>query len=175
MKRVFAINGSAGSGSSNGALIHFLEEATRDFFSFEIFDDLKSLPHFDPELSVHQPPPAILHFRKQIEDADALLICTPEYVFSIPSGLKNALEWCVATTLFSEKPTGLITASASGSKGHEQLQLIMKTLMAKYTPETCLLIAGIRGRITQEGTVHDAATREALLQFAAAFRQLASE
>jgi NAD(P)H-dependent FMN reductase len=39
----------------------------------------------------------------------------------LTSGLKNAIEWCVSTTVFSDKPIGLITASASGQKGHEDL------------------------------------------------------
>jgi len=63
-----------------------------------------------------------------------------EYVFSIPNGLKNVIEWCVATTVFADKPSGLITASANGQKGHEELLLIMKTAMAKFTSETTLLI-----------------------------------
>ena len=68
------------------------------------------------------------------------MICTPEYIFSLPSGLKNAIEWCVATTVFSEKPIGVITASADGQKGHEELQMIIKTVMARFTTETTLLI-----------------------------------
>ena len=69
-----------------------------------------------------------MHFRKSIEEADAVLICTPEYVFSLPGILKNALEWTVSTTVFSDKPTALLTASSSGEKAHESLLLVMKTL-----------------------------------------------
>src|SRR5690606_18112041 len=104
------------------------------------------LPHFDPERAIDNTPETILNFRQSIENADGLLICTPEYVFSIPSGLKNAIEWCVATNVFSGKPTGLITASANGESGHAELQLIMKTVMADFTSETTLLINGIKGK-----------------------------
>ena len=68
-----------------------------------------------------------VELRKDIERADGVIICTPEYIFSIPSGLKNVIEWCVATTIFTDKPTGLITASANGLQGHEELKLIMRT------------------------------------------------
>ena len=95
----------------------------------------------------------ILHFRKLISEADGVLICTPEYVFTLPGSLKNALEWCVSTTIFSQKPTGLITASANGMMGHESLQLVMKTIEANFTEETTLLISGISGKINMENEI----------------------
>ncbi|WP_230470731.1 NADPH-dependent FMN reductase [Flavobacterium cheongpyeongense] len=85
-------------------------------------------------------------FRDKIIAAEGIIICTSEYVFSLPGSLKNALEWCVSTTIFSTKRVGLITASASGETVHEQLLLIMKTLEAKFQKERQLLIAGIRGK-----------------------------
>ncbi len=153
MKTIFAIIGSASENSSNQRLIEFLADQTGNDLKWIVFNELKSLPHFDPELSVNNPPKEVIAFRKQIEQADAVIICTPEYVFSIPSGLKNAIEWCVSTTVFSEKPCGLITASAQGEKGHEELQLIMKTLMAKFTHETTLLISGVKGKIAKSGEI----------------------
>ena len=172
MKNIFVINGSASENSSNLKLIDYFEELTKGFFSFAVFNSLKALPHFDPELSIDNTPQVILEFRKNIETADGVLICTPEYVFSIPSGLKNALEWCVATTAFSDKPTGIITASASGQKGHEELQLILKTLSAKFTPDTSLLIQGVKGKIDGEGNINDVKTKNELEKFANAYRIL---
>jgi len=104
-----------------------------------------------------------------------MIICTPEYVFSIPSGLKNAIEWCVSTNIFSAKPTGLITASASGKKGHEELQLIMQTVMARFTAGTTLLIQGIKGKINEQGEITDNKTKDELLQFVEAFMKLTEE
>src|SRR4051812_46471227 len=110
-KTIFAINGSASSDSANQKLLENFAVLSKEYFTVTIFKDLKSLPHFDPELSVENTPPEILRFRDQVQNADAVLICTPEYVYSIPSGLKNAIEWCVSTTIFTDKPVGLITAS----------------------------------------------------------------
>lgn len=172
MKKIFVINGSAGNNSANRQLIDHFADLTKDFFNLTVFNSLKTLPHFDPELSIANTPQEVLDLRKNIGEADGVLICTPEYVFSIPGRLKNAIEWCVSTTVFSEKPTGLITASASGEKGHEELQLIMKTLMAKFTPGTTLLIRGIKGKINQEGHITDSKTREDLVSFMEAFKQL---
>lgn len=164
-KNIFIINGSASRNSSNEKLIDIIQRFTSDDFCLTIFNDLKKLPHFDPELSAENTPAVISTFRENIRNADGVIICTPEYIFSIPSGLKNAIEWCVSTTVFTDKPTGLITASASGEKGHEALQLIMKTVMAKFTPETTLLIKGIKGKIDSQGLLTDEKTLNDLNKF----------
>jgi NAD(P)H-dependent FMN reductase len=174
-KNIFVIIGSAGKNSANEKLIDNLEILAKDFFDFTVFKDLKTLPHFDPQLSTDSPPKEIINFRNRVEKADGIIICTPEYVFSIPAGLKNAIEWCVATTIFSGKPTGLITASASGQKGQEELRLIMKTLMAKFTDETTLLIRGVKGKINGEGDITDEKTKVDLAEFLNAFRKLIAE
>ncbi|SHM59201.1 NADPH-dependent FMN reductase [Chryseobacterium polytrichastri] len=174
MKNVFVINGSAGSNSSNQKLIDIFTDITQGILRIKVFNDLKTLPHFDPELSIDNPPEEILNFRKEIETADGVLICTPEYVFSIPSGLKNAIEWCVSTTVFSEKPVGIITASANGEKGHLELQLILETLMVNFTADTTLLIPGIKGKINEQGRLTDIKTKDSLLNFAHAYEKLIS-
>lgn len=170
-KNIFAINGSASENSSNQRIIDQIANLTKDFFHLTIFNDLKTLPHFDPKLSLDNAPKTILDFRDSIENADGVLICTPEYVFSIPSGLKNAIEWCVSTTVFSNKPIGLITASADGQKGHEELQLILKTVMCKFTEETTLLIQGVKGKVNLQGEIVDEKVLHDLMRFVGAYKK----
>ncbi len=172
MKKIFVIIGSASENSANSKLITNIEFLSKDFFEVDIFSSLKTLPHFVPELSVDGVPQLIEDFRGRIEKADGVIICTPEYVFSIPSGLKNAIEWCVSTTVFSEKPVGIITASASGVKGHAELQLIMKTLYSKFTVGTTLLIQGVKGKISDQGEITDSKTKIELSEFVECFRKL---
>lgn len=174
-KNILAIIGSASSNSANLKLVEKIASLTREEFNLTIYNDLKTLPHFDPELSTDNPPKQITEFRQSIERADGIIICTPEYVFSIPSGLKNAIEWCISTTIFSDKPSGLITASASGQKGHEELQLIMKTAMAKFTDETSLLIQGIKGKFDLKGNLIDNETKIELEKFIDALLKLLNE
>jgi chromate reductase, NAD(P)H dehydrogenase (quinone) len=145
-RNVLAIIGSTRTNSSNLKLIKKIEELTTHIFDFTIFEGLSELPHFNPDLDNLTPPKEITKFRQLILNADAVIICTPEYVFSLPGSLKNAIEWCVSTTIFSQKFVGLITASASGEKGHESLQLLMKTIDAKFNEDTILLIKGIKGK-----------------------------
>lgn len=174
-KNIFVIIGSAGKNSANEKLIDYISNLTSDFFSLTVFKDLKTLPHFDPELSTDNPPKEIIELRKNIDNADGVIICTPEYIFSIPSGLKNAIEWCVATTIFTNKPTGIITASASGQLGHEELKLIMKTVMANFTDQTTLLIQGIKGKVNQQGQITDKKTIDDLTNFIKAFKMIVFE
>ena len=164
-KKILIIIGSASKNSSNLRLMENFIALTGDGFECRVMDSLASLPHFDPELAVDHTPKSISTIRALIEDSDGVIICTPEYIFSIPSGLKNLLEWCVSTTVFSDKPIGIITASAQGEKGHEELQLIMRTLMAKFHPENTWLIQGIKGKINAEGEIIDDQIRMALADF----------
>jgi len=168
-KNVFVIIGSAGKNSANQKLVDSFANLSKGAFNLTIYNDLKTLPHFDPELSTDNPPQRIVEFRNSVDKADGVIICTPEYVFSIPSGLKNALEWCVSTTVFSDKPVGLITASFDGQKGHQELQLIMKTIMSRLTDETTLLIKGIKGKINERGEITDSETLDDLTRFVIAY------
>ncbi len=151
-RNILAINGSASKNSSNLAFINQIIEMSKDELNWTVFDQLTELPHFQTELTSENTPEIISEFRNQVLDADGILICSPEYIFGIPSGLKNAIEWCVSTTVFANKPTGLITAAASGVKGHEELKLIMKTVGAEFNEETTLLIQGAKGKILNMDT-----------------------
>ena len=148
---ILGINGSASSNSSNLRLLTIIRDLAGERFNLEILDDLSILPHFRTELTNVNTPKEIIDFRNKIKNADGVIICTPEYVFSIPSGLKNAIEWCVSTDVFFDKPIGLITASANGEKGHEELKLIMQTVQTVFTAETTLLVPGIKGRLDANG------------------------
>lgn len=174
-KKILAIIGSTRANSSNLKLVEKLVELTTDIFEFTLFEKLSELPHFNPDLDNENLPRQIVKFRQQIIDTDAVIICTPEYIFSLPGSLKNALEWCVSTTIFSQKPVGLITAATSGDKGHEELQLIMKTIETKFSLDTTLLIKGIKGKFDQQGNLSDPETVEKLKIFIKAFEKQLNE
>lgn len=171
MKTILAIVGSAQPNSSNSKLVQFLTEKFAHQINIDIFDSLKSLPHFDAAQTIENPPTSVIHIREKIEAADAILISSPEYIFSIPSGLKNLFEWCVATTIFSDKPTAVIIASADGQKAFEELQLILRTLGASIADDTCLLINGVKGKFSSTGHLDDS-TQHHLIQFMPKFLSL---
>ena len=172
MKKILGLNGSASKNSSNLAILKMIGELGKVELDIQIIDDLGELPPFKTELTDNDVPEKIVEFRSQIENADGVIICTPEYVFSIPSRLKNAIEWCVSTIVFSDKPTGIITASAHGEKGHQELKLIMETLQAKLTDETMLLIQGVKGKVNKEGSISNENTKADLKKFVQSFSKL---
>lgn len=172
MKSILAINGSASENSSNQRLIEKMVTLLGDDFNVTVYNELKSLPHFDPQRSDNDPPEPVRQFRRSIEQSDGVIICTPEYIFSIPSGLKNAIEWCVSTVVFTDKPLGIVTASANGEKGHEELMLIMRTVMAKFNDSTTLLIQGVKGKVDRNGDIVNRKTLEDLEGFVQAFKRL---
>lgn len=174
MKNILAIVGSASKGSSNHKLVSRIVETFPSDFNCSIIADLSEYPHFNPRLTDAVAPENIVRLREQVSHADGIIICTPEYIFSIPSALKNILEWCVSTTVFSEKHVALITASANGQKGHEELQLIMRTLGATLSDDTLLLIQGVKGKINHAGEITDNETVAALRKFNDAFINLIS-
>jgi NAD(P)H-dependent FMN reductase len=168
---VLIIIGSASKNSSNSRLMEVFQEVTRSDFEIVIVEDLETLPHFDPSLTESLPTPVVSILSK-IQTAQGVIFCSPEYIFSIPARLKNLLEWCVATTVFTDKPVGLVTASTGGEQGHEQLQLIMHTLGAKLSVDAQLLIEGIKGRFDAKGALLDEGLPQSLINFAVGFKAL---
>ena len=114
---------------------------------------IAGLPHFSPDLDGEQVPQAVVEWRQMIAAADGVIICTPEYIFSLPAVLKNAIEWTVSTTVFLDKPVALIVASALGEQTFASLTLIMNTVGAVVGENAALLIQGTRGRFDDRGQI----------------------
>ena len=155
-RNILAICGSTREKSSNKDIINFIAQLGQDHISITHFD-ISTLPFFNQDIKDEQTPQIVIEFRESIRKADGVLICTPEYVFSLPGILKNALEWTVSTTVFMDKPTALITASSSGEKAHESLLLVMKTLGVKTNEDLCLLISGVKSFLNADGDITDTA------------------
>lgn len=157
-KRILAISGSTRKHSSNEAILKLIAAVYEDTLEVHIYDGIDKLPHFNPDMTGDNCPAVVLEFQKLIKESDGVLICTPEYVFSLPGSLKNAIEWNVATTVFSNKPVATIVASASGEKAFESLNLIMTTLESKLPESSRLLIRGAKGKVGQDGKISDEIT-----------------
>jgi chromate reductase, NAD(P)H dehydrogenase (quinone) len=154
MVRILAIPGSLRQSSSSNQVLNTLVSIAPSGVSIEIYTGIGDLPHFnDPQES----PAEVIAFRAKIRQADAVLICTPEYAFGVPGSLKNALDWTVSSGEFVAKPVGLITASSQGEKGHAALQLVLTAISARIIPGATLLVSFIRSKIDTHGNVTDQA------------------
>ncbi|WP_276365976.1 NADPH-dependent FMN reductase [Chryseolinea sp. H1M3-3] len=167
-KKILGIPGSVRTQSINQAILQNIADLYADKLDLKICSDLSQLPHFNPDLGDDNLAESVAKFRQEVSDADGVIICTPEYVFSPPAILKNALEWTVSTTVFSEKPVALIVASGLGEKTYESLTLILHTLGARLPPSSKLLIQGARAKFKAAG---DQQTIEELKRTMASFIQ----
>lgn len=91
-ERIFAISGSLRTGSSNFAILRILGKWLPEEISYTIYDGLNTIPAFDPGMDNETPPEAVASLRRQLAEAAAVFICTPEYAFGVPGALKNALD-----------------------------------------------------------------------------------
>ena len=93
--KIVGIPGSVRSDSLNRALLQSAAEIVAPDAELAVFEpaELATIPPFEPGA---EPPPPADQLRAEVDDADAVLVATPEYNGSIPGGLKNAIDWLAA-------------------------------------------------------------------------------
>lgn len=157
---ILAISGSTRKTSSNINLIKAIALLATEAFAITIFEGLTELPHFNPDLDYGQVAENenVASFRKQLRDADAVLICTPEYAAGVPGSLKNAIDWTVSTMEFSKKPVALITASTAGNRAHQSLLGTLLIIESKISSATQLLISAIQTKLNSDLQITDEET-----------------
>jgi len=94
--KVLAFAGSLRKGSYNKLALRAAMELKPADMDLEVFD-LAPIPVYNEDLREQGFPPAVESFRDKIRKADALLIVTPEYNYSMPGVLKNAIDWGLAS------------------------------------------------------------------------------
>ncbi len=157
--KILAVNGSLRENSSTQHILNNLKLLAPNDVEIIVYAGLAELPHFN---DAADQPAAVLAWRKQLAEAKAVVICTPEYAFGVPGSLKNALDWTVSSGDFVNKPVAVITAATVGDKAHASLLLTLSALSAKLSDETNVLIPFVRSKITAEGNIKDAETIRAL-------------
>lgn len=91
--KILAISGSLRAASHNTALLHAAQKHNAGL-DIEIYDNLREIPPYDLDLdNPADRPAAVTDLRERIAAADGLLIATPEFNYSIPGVLKNAIDW----------------------------------------------------------------------------------
>jgi chromate reductase len=169
MKKVLAISGSTRAKSINQSFIEAIRNIAQTQFSVSIYRGLSDIPHFNPDLDNENPPAQVKEFRRQLQEADGILICTPEYAMGVPGTLKNAIDWSVSTCDFSHKPVALITASLSGEKAHQSLLGTLKIIESNITDGTQLLIPFAKTKIDKDCKITDAETLTQITKLIEAF------
>jgi chromate reductase len=110
--RILGIAGSLRRESYNRAALRAAIELAPDGATVESFA-LDGIPAFNQD-DERNPPPAVVEMKRRVREADAVLIVTPEYNYSIPGVLKNAIDWGsrpYGDNAWSGKPAAIMGAS----------------------------------------------------------------
>jgi len=139
---VLTISGSLRARSSNTELLRAAALVADPSWTFDHYDGLAALPHFNPDLDFEgaTPPEAVRDLRARIAAADALLISSPEYAHGVPGALKNALDWMVSDAAMIGKPIALLNASARSTFAHPQLAETLRTMSTALTAEASVTV-----------------------------------
>ncbi|GGG60913.1 NADPH-dependent FMN reductase [Paenibacillus radicis (ex Gao et al. 2016)] len=162
---IIAISGSLRQKSSNTALMNAIIGLAPDSMKYTIYNGLGDLPHFNPDLDTDEGPESVLYLRNQLEAADGVLICTPEYGNGVPGVLKNALDWLVSSTVMMNKPAAVISASPTpmgGDKAHASLLLTLNMINTNVVEGGKLIIPHINLKLNQEGAITNAELEQEL-------------
>lgn len=161
---VLGFAGSLRAQSSNAAALRAAGEEMPDGTALEIFE-LAPIPLYNQDLDGDNMPDTVRQFKERIAAADALLIATPEYNYSIPGVLKNALDWAsrpMGSAPTNGKPVAILGATGSGFgtvRAQLHLRQVLSGMNMLVLPKPEVLISGA-GQKFENGELIDQATRE---------------
>lgn len=159
---ILAFAGSLRKDSYNKALIRAAVELAPENVVVEVFD-LDGITPFNND-NVNNPPAKVVEFKEKIRNADGLLIATPEYNYSIPGVLKNAIDWAsrpFQVNPLEDKPVAIMSASTGRLGGaraqyHLRQSFIFLNVHPLNRPEVMLSNAAenvdANGKLTNEQT-----------------------
>ena len=129
--RIVGICGSLQAASSNLTLLRSVDDLLPSGVVFEIFDGIRDLPLFNPDIEASGDAPAsVVRWRTEVVRADALLIASPEYGHSLPGSLKNAIDWVIGSGEMESKIVGVTASVNHESRGGRGLDALLRTLAA---------------------------------------------
>lgn len=161
---ILGISGSLRKSSLNTAALRAAQALTPPGTTFDIAD-LSDIPMYNGDVHEQGYPPSVQTLRAQIAAADAVLIATPEYNYSIPGPLKNAIDWAsrAPNQPFDGKPLAFMGATVGGlgtSRAQYHLRQVCVYLNAHVLNKPEVMISAANTRFSQDGKLTDEATAE---------------
>jgi chromate reductase len=153
---ILAISGSLRAHSSNTEVLRAAASLAPATANVTLFTGLAELPHFNPDLDSDGAtlPAPVRAFRAQVDAADAILICSPEYAHGVPGVLKNALDWLVSGPEIVYKPIGLLNASPRSIHAQASLAETLRTMSTELVPGASIALA-LEGRRLDAAAIVD--------------------
>ena len=177
--KILGIPGSLRKESFNRMALGAAKELLPAGDSLEVFE-LEGIPVYNQDQDA-TPPARVVEFKKAIRAADAILICTPEYNYSIPGALKNAIDWAsrpYGDSAWKGKPVAIMGASV-GNLGTARAQyhlrqcLVFLDMPAVNQPE--VMIGGASGKFDKDGKLTDETSKKLIGQLLASLAELAKK
>jgi chromate reductase, NAD(P)H dehydrogenase (quinone) len=161
---VIGISGSLRKGSFNTAALRAAQGLAPEGMTIEVAE-IGDLPLYNDDVRAAGFPPPAERLRAQIAAADAVLLVTPEYNYSISGVLKNAIDWASRppSQPFEAKPVAIMGASpglfgSARAQYHLRQMLIFLNAMPVNRPE--VMIGQAQNKFDADGNLTDEPTRE---------------
>jgi chromate reductase, NAD(P)H dehydrogenase (quinone) len=166
--KILGFAGSLRRDSYNKSLLRSASRLLPPQMSLEIFD-LSEIPPYNQDLDSNMPP-KVKEFKTKIRESDAILIATPEYNYSVPGVLKNAIDYAsrpYGDNAFDDKPVAIMSASVGMIGGaraqyHLRQMFVFLNMHPVNFPEVIVTFAS--GKFDSEGNLLDDNTKKYLKQ-----------
>src|SRR5688500_6385398 len=166
--RILGIAGSLRKGSYNRLALGNAQKLVPENAHIETFE-LEGIPGFNQD-EESNPPRRIVELKARIREADALLIATPEYNYSVPGVLKNAIDWAsrpYGDSAWNGKPVAIMGASvglfgSARAQYHLRQMFIFLNMYALNQPE--VMIANAAQKFADNGELTDGKAKELISQ-----------
>ena len=172
--KVIGMIGSLRSDSIHRKIFHHYQELCKD--SFELIEgSIRSIPLYTGDEDKNE---SVEELSKLILESDGVIFFTPEYNYSVPGGLKNAIDWLsrCKPQPFAGKPVSVVGASP-GSFGTARMQFHLRQigiyLDMRFLNKPEVLIGKVFDKV-QDGKIQDAMTIDFLQKHSAAFAEFSN-
>jgi chromate reductase len=163
--KILGICGSLRKGSYNAAALRAAQQLLPAGAELDVFDKLRDIPPFDQDQETN-PHPAVVDLKARVRKADAILFVTPEYNYSIPGVLKNAIDSAsrpYGDSAWKGKPVAVMGASpgmlgAARAQYHLRQCFVFLEMYPVNQPE--VMISKAAERFDEQGNLKDDKTRE---------------
>ncbi|MBA3978579.1 MAG: NAD(P)H-dependent oxidoreductase [Nitrosopumilus sp.] len=167
--KVLGFAGSLRAGSYNKSLLRAAADFMPEDANLEIFD-IDGIPAFNQDIESDMMPEKVKDLKSKIRDADAILVATPEYNFSVPGVLKNAIDWAsrpYGDNPFDGKPVAIMSASVGmlgGARAQYHLRQIFVFLNMYPVNRPEVMVTFAQDKFDESGRLADENTQKFLRQ-----------
>jgi chromate reductase, NAD(P)H dehydrogenase (quinone) len=169
--RILGIAGSLRRASYNRALLEAARQLAPDGMQI-VVANLAPIPLYNADTDADGVRPVeVDRLKRDVADADGLLIATPEYNHSVPGVLQNAIDWASRPGLRSPlagKPAAIIGASIGafgGARAQQQLKLVLLSTLAVLMPHPGVVVGQAPEKFDASGALVHEPTRGFLAAF----------